>query len=216
MKLTVIIAITAAMLGYTTSTITRPGQLTNIPGGVLESHALVYSVQAFIEVRYQMGALDKFTELLEIQDMSLGNIAVNICRDNTLRENHKVMLQRAIKKLSNQISDMVESIPGNHNQNSRNKRGLFNFVGILSHSLFGTIDEATFEGKLREYNNRLTAVTHSYTSSAKAQVRVDEQAIVPCPPPVFIQLSHILCHLERAYLPYSFGAFNNNTHLPTI
>ena len=168
MKPPVIIAITVAMLGYTAATLTRPGQLTNIPGGVLESHALVYPVQAFIEVRYQMGALDKFTELLKIQDMSLGNIAVNIRRDNTLRESHKVTLQKAIKRLSDQISDMVESIPGNQGQKSREKRGLFNFIGILSHSLFGTIDEATFQGKLREYNNRLTAVTHSYTSSAKA------------------------------------------------
>ena len=51
---------------------------------------------------------------------------------------------------------------------TRRVRGLFNFVGKLSHSLFGTVDDDTFNDRLSEYNRKLKLVTSTISSTAKS------------------------------------------------
>ena len=152
-----------ALIGVTTSQ-KHPGSITAIPGAILEKKGTILPITSFVEVKFSLAPLKDFTQTIAIQRSALTDLSIDVGISTELSDNHKIILQRAIRTLQEKITKMIGPQP----KTKRAKRGLLNIIGEASSVLFGTVDEATLDGKLAEYDEKLKTVTASYTTSAQS------------------------------------------------
>ena len=145
----------------------QPGHITTLPGAVMEYLGTVYPVTSFLEVRYNLSPIMEFRKQLVGQLHHLIRFRESLSGHPPLQQHHLQILSQSLIRLEKKISSFLqqESLPANV---TRSRRGLLNFVGVLSHSLFGTIDEQTFENRMREYQHKLESVSTSFEASAHA------------------------------------------------
>ena len=145
----------------------HPGHVTTLPGAVMEYLGRVYPVTSFLEVRYSLSPIMGFRKQLVDQLHHLIRFRESLTSHPPLQPHHFRILSQSLIRLEKKISSFLhqKSLPVN---STRSRRGLLNFVGVLSHTLFGTIDEQTFENRMREYQNKLESVSTSFDASAHA------------------------------------------------
>ena len=131
----------------------------------MEYLGTVYPVTSFLEVRYNLSPIMEFRKQLVTQLHHIIRLRESLTNHPPLQQQHFQILSQSLIRLEKKISSFLEqeSLPLN---STRSRRGLLNFVGVLSHTLFGTIDEETFEDRMREYRDKLESVSASFEASA--------------------------------------------------
>ena len=106
----------------------------------MEYLGTVYPVTSFLEVRYNLSPIMEFRKQLVDQLHHIIRFRKNLTNHPPLQHHHFQILSQSLIRLEKKISSFLEqeSLPLN---STRSRRGLLNFVGVLSHTLFGTIDE---------------------------------------------------------------------------
>ena len=155
-----------------------PGSYTLLPGAVREELGTVYPITRLCEIKYDVSPLESFSKTLNMQTRNLTHLKNFIDIDPSLSSEHAKSLTNSINILINRIQTFT-----NNTKTGRIKRGLFNFVGVISNALFGTIDEYSLSHRLQEYDDKIQSVAHSFQSNANA----------------FKALKHNTVQLELAY-----------------
>ena len=137
-----------------------PPDVQLLPGAVLVNHGEVYPILDFVEVQYKIDPLLALNDNLVSELKSIQAFQALVDSDTVLTPAHKSLLRSSI------ISTIQHATTVIPHQKTRHARGLINFIGNLQHTLFGVIDEATLEGRLQQYDRKLSAVAHSVESSA--------------------------------------------------
>ena len=138
------------------------GSITNLPGAVAETLGQVYPVNQHAELQFDLGGVKMFIDNTKQQLKAIDVLANNVSNDTALTNIQKNILKTALFKLASKLQHFL------HTPSNRTKRGLFNFVGTISHALFGTVDDDTFQSSLKEYNEKLKLVSSTFTASAKS------------------------------------------------
>ena len=149
----------------------HPGTITVLPGAVDELRGTVFPINSYVEIKIITRPLmDLQTTLHE----HLHQLRVLKLRVNTypFNEKHKSMLLQEVDRLNNRISGYVASNWPNSTA-TRTKRGAFNFVGVMSNYLFGTVDEKTFNTRLQDLGGKIDAVASTFNTQTDAIEKLD-------------------------------------------
>ena len=145
-----------------------PKDLQPLPGAVRIEKGSAYPITETIKVNYDLKPFTQIWETIQKHERELKLMEHQIENDGYISYQHKNML----RGITDTIRYKLNSVTGNNKTDQRDthrsKRGLFDIVGIASHTLFGLVDDNTLQLKLQEYNDQLKSVTNTYNASARA------------------------------------------------
>ena len=154
MVLMVSLAITCH--GYGSRLPERPGDIVPIPGAILQLMGELLPITEFVHVIYDVEPLSLLVNEIESQYNSSSKLLKSLPTNSPVRP----VLVRLNNKIANYLKDLKP-------QSTRQRRGLFNFVGMLAHGLFGVVDDKTMNDKLQEFQGRQSAVTHTINAQSE-------------------------------------------------
>ena len=177
----------------------EPGAYNLMPGAVKENLGKVYPITRLCEIQYDTSPISRFNKILNMQSRNLTHIKNFIDIDPSLTREHADSLTQSLNILIQRIKSFTH-IHTNNTENTRARRGLFNFVGVLSNALFGTVDEYSLSNRLLEYDDKIQSVAHSFQSNAAA----------------FKALTHNTEQLQLAYTTLKGTATNISHNLDSL
>ena len=165
--LATLVASTTASLETTTPD-APPGLPFLLPGAVIENIGTVYPITRLAEIRVDTTPLTDLRTTLNSQTHNLTHLRHLILNDDSLQHGHAQQLLGSIDYIIHRVKPFTQDNATSPNKHSRHKRGLFNFVGVISNSLFGTVDEYTLNDRLDEYDEKIQSVSHSFETNTAA------------------------------------------------
>ena len=127
-----------------------------IPGAVLQLVGKLMPINNFVHVEYQLDALSLLINEIETQFNSSSELLESLPPNSPVRP----VLIRLNQRINNYLKDLKPPT-------IRRRRGLFNFVGMLAHGLFGVVDDQSLNDRLLEFQGRQSAVTHTINAQSE-------------------------------------------------
>ncbi|XP_076044373.1 uncharacterized protein LOC143027164 [Oratosquilla oratoria] len=139
-----------------------------IPGAIVNKHGNTACVEDSIMVKMQISPQSLLNPLMEIRkDLFQIQQQISTQITNTTNQNNEISTTlynnvNALHEKMNNIRDTIYHLPNpvtEITKNNRPKRGLFNFLGIISKSLFGTATEQDIQ-TVHSHMGNITKVLH--------------------------------------------------------
>ena len=135
------------------------GGVVAVPGGILQHRGTIYPITQFVDIKYSLEPLQTFLKTIHNQLYVVDALAHDITLDKNMTQLQHDILTDSLIRLTSEMHSFINPPTISTGRTNRARRGLFNFVGVVSNTLFGTIDEATFNGRLSDYEHKLKYVT---------------------------------------------------------
>ena len=165
--LATLVASSTASLDATTIT-DQQGLPLILPGAAIENIGTVYPITRLAEIKVDTTPLTNLKSTLTAHTQNLTHLRHLIENDESLQHGHAQQLLNSIDYIMHRVIPLTHDNVTSKNNNTRSKRGLFNFVGVISNALFGTVDEYTLNDRLDEYDDKIRSVSHSFQTNTAA------------------------------------------------
>ena len=143
-----------------------PGSIQSIPGAIKEYKGTVFPISSFVDIKLNLLPLHDFKAELSKMAHSI-DLLIDKIFSYTGPTDLFQLLSPALHRLKFKLASYTD-ITYNPVNGSRSRRGLFDFVGVLSNELFGIVDTKSLEHRLQEYNNRQTSVAKTINANTRA------------------------------------------------
>ena len=156
----------AASVFLTMGKETRPGTIQTIPGAIKEYKGKVFPISSFVDIKLNIQPLNDFKNELNNMSHSIQIMIDNIFKHSGPTDNFNI-ISPALHRLKFKMSSYTD-VTYNSQNTSRVRRGLFDFVGVLSNQLFGIVDTKSLENRLQEYNGRQNTFAETINANSRA------------------------------------------------
>ena len=143
-----------------------PGTILTIPGAIREYKGTVFPISTFVDIKLDIQPLRNFKDELNNMAHNIQIIIDNIFKHSGPTD-HFNIISPALNRLKFKLSSYTD-VTYNPKNTSRKRRGLFDFVGVLSNQLFGIVDTKSLEERLEEYNGRQGTFAKTINANSRA------------------------------------------------
>ena len=147
------------------------GYIEHVPGAIKEFKGTIFPISSFVDVQLNLQPLKDFQSELSEMARNIDLMITNIFK-YTGPDDHFQILSPALHRLKFKLASYTDKSYNPSNAN-RTRRGLFDFVGVLSNKLFGIIDTQSLETRLEDYGGRQNSIAKTITANTRAIATLD-------------------------------------------